>query len=126
MQPSEDVQRAQLLERAALVLNRSWMPIHVTSVRRALCMLVRDAARVVAADTLSTYCFAEWTRLLDPPTRHFVRSPALRIPVPEVVLLLGYDKVPCHEAPFTRRNLFLRDDFTCQYCGKRCSSDRLS
>jgi 5-methylcytosine-specific restriction endonuclease McrA len=34
--------------------------------------------------------------------------------------------VPCHEAPFTRRNLFLRDDFTCQYCGRHCASDHLS
>jgi 5-methylcytosine-specific restriction endonuclease McrA len=126
MQPSEDARRAQLLERAALVLNRSWMPVHVTSVRRALCMTVRDVARIVAADTLATYSFIEWIRLLDPPTRHFVRAPSLRIPVPEIVLLRAYDRVPCHEAPFTRRNLFLRDDFTCQYCGKRCSSDRLS
>lgn len=126
MEPSDDARRAQLLDRSALVLNRSWMPVHVTTVRRALCMLVRDAARVVAADTLATYDFVEWIRLMDPPTRHFVRSPSLRIPVPEVVLLLDYDRVPCHEAPFTRRNLFLRDDFTCQYCGRRCRTDHLS
>ena len=126
MQPSEDARRAQLLTRAALVLNRSWMPIHVTSVRRALCMVVRAVARVVAADTLATYNFGEWVNLLDPPTVQFVRSPTLKVPVPEVIVLVAYDKVPCHEAPFTRRNLFLRDDFTCQYCGSRCSSDRLS
>jgi 5-methylcytosine-specific restriction endonuclease McrA len=126
MLPDETVKRAQLLERAALVLNRSWMPVHVTSVRRALCMVVRDAARIVVADTLATYSFVEWVRLMDPPTRHFVRSPSMRIPIPEVVLLRDYDRIPCHEAPFTRRNLFLRDDFTCQYCGRRCSSDRLS
>ena len=123
---SDDARRAQLLDRSALVLNRSWMPVHVTSARRALCMIVRDAARAVAPDTLATYGFSEWVRLLDPPTRHFVRSPSLRIPIPEVVLLLAYDRIPSHEAPFTRRNLFLRDDFTCQYCGRRCAGDRLS
>jgi 5-methylcytosine-specific restriction endonuclease McrA len=126
MQATESARRAQLLERAALVLNRSWLPVHVTSVRRALCMVVRDIARVVAADTLAVYSFAEWVRLLEPPTRFFVRSPSIRIPIPEVVLLRGYDRIPCHEAPFTRRNLFLRDDFTCQYCGRRCACDRLS
>ena len=126
MQQTEDVMRAQLLERSALVLNRSWMPVHVTSVRRVLCMVVRDVARVVAPDTLAVYAFQEWIRLLDPPTRHFVRSPSVRIPIPEVVVLRGYDRVPCHEAPFTRRNLFLRDDFTCQYCGRRASAERLS
>lgn len=126
MQQTEDVMRVQLLERSALVLNRSWMPVHVTNVRRALCMLVRDVARVVAPDTLAVYAFPEWIRLLDPPTRHFVRSPSVRIPIPEVVVLRGYDRVPCHEAPFTRRNLFLRDDFTCQYCGRRSHAERLS
>jgi 5-methylcytosine-specific restriction endonuclease McrA len=56
-----------------------------------------------------------------------IRSPSIRIAAPEVILLARYDRVPCHEAPFTRRNLFLRDDFTCQYCGRRtCSTDRLS
>jgi 5-methylcytosine-specific restriction endonuclease McrA len=126
MLSTEGARRAQLLERAALVLNRSWLPVHVTSVRRALCMLVRDVARVVAADTLAVYSFPDWVRLMDPPTRYFVRSPSVRIPIPEVVLLRRYDRIPCHEAPFTRRNLFLRDDFTCQYCGRRCSGDRLS
>ena len=126
MHQTENAMRAQLLERSALVLNRSWMPIHVTTARRALCMLVRDVARVVAPDTLAIYGFEEWVRLLEPPTRLFVRSPSLRIPVPEVIVLRGYDRVPCHEAPFTRRNLFLRDDFTCQYCGRQTSSDRLS
>ena len=102
------------------------MPVHVTTVRRALCMIVRDVARVVAPDTLAVYSFPEWVGLPEPPTRDFVRSPSVRIPVPEVVVLRGYDRVPCHEAPFTRRNLFLRDDFTCQYCGRKGSPDRLS
>ncbi|MEY4829327.1 MAG: CRISPR-associated endonuclease Cas9 [Planctomycetota bacterium] len=126
MQKTENAMRAQLLDRSALVLNRSWMPVHVTTVRRALCMMVRDVARVVAPDTLAVYAFPEWIRLSDPPTRDYVRSPSVHIPVPEVVVLRGYDRVPCHEAPFTRRNLFLRDDFTCQYCGRKGSPDRLS
>lgn len=126
MQMTENAMRAQLLDRSALVLNRSWMPVHVTTVRRALCMMVRDVARVVAPDTLAVYTFSDWVQLMDPPTRDYVRSPSIRIPVPEVVVLKGYDRVPCHEAPFTRRNLFLRDDFTCQYCGRKGSPDRLS
>ncbi len=126
MQWTEDAKRAQLLERSALVLNRSWLPVHVTSVKRALCMAVRDVARIVAPDTMAVYSFTDWIQLLEPPTVDFVRSPSVRIPVPEVIVLRGYDRVPCHEAPFTRRNLFLRDDFTCQYCGRRGASDRLS
>lgn len=126
MRVCDSVRRSSLLERATLVLNRSWRPVHVTTVRRALCMLFREAARVVEPETLSTYTFGEW---LDQPVSDealVIRSPSVRLPAPEIVLLIHYDRVPCHEAPFTRRNLFLRDEFTCQYCGKKCNSDHLS
>lgn len=126
MRACDPVRRANLLERATLVLNRSWRPVHVTTVRRALCMVFREAARVVCPERLSTFTFAEW---LDEPIsdpRFAIRSPSVQLAAPEVVLLVQYDRVPCHEAPFTRRNLFLRDEFTCQYCGKKCNTDHLS
>ena len=126
MQLSDDARRAQLLTRATLVLNRSWLPVHVTTVRRALCMCVRGVARIVAFDTLATYSFYEWLEVANPPTPLFIRSPSVQVAIPEIVVLTGYDKVPVHEAPFTRRNLFLRDDYTCQYCGHRAAPDRLS
>lgn len=118
--------RTDLLDRATLVLNRSWRPVHVTTVRRALCMVFRDAARIVEPDTLATYTFDEWIEVVPEPDAPAIRSPSIRLIPPEVVLLVHYDRIPCHEAPFTRRNLFLRDDFTCQYCGRRCGSDHLS
>ncbi len=126
MRASEQVRRADLLERATLVLNRSWRPVHVTTVRRALCMVFRESARIVCPESLATFAFEEW---LDQPITvesQAIRSPSIRLLAPEVILLSRYDRVPCHEAPFTRRNLFLRDDFTCQYCGKRWPTDHLS
>lgn len=126
MQPSDHVRVSRALERATLVLNRSWTPVHVTPAWRAVCMVYRDAARVVATDTLAVLDFEQWCALDAPPTDLFLRSPTRRVPVPEVILLTDYDRVPNHEAPFTRRNLFLRDDSTCQYCGKRGSGDRMS
>ncbi|MCA8951397.1 MAG: HNH endonuclease [Planctomycetes bacterium] len=126
MRISDDAVRLGLLERATLVLNRSWQPIHVTTVRRALCLVFREVARVVSPATLTTYAFEEWMLEPVPPGQLAIRSPSIDIGAPEVILLARYDRVPCHEAPFTRRNLFLRDDFTCQYCGRRCASDHLS
>lgn len=124
--PRNEGKRAAILDRSTLVLNRSWMPVHVTTVRRALCMVFRASARIVSKETFATFSFEEWVGQPAPGDEPCVRSPSLSIAVPEVILLVQYDRVPCHDAPFTRRNLFLRDDFTCQYCGKRGSSDRLS
>jgi 5-methylcytosine-specific restriction endonuclease McrA len=126
MRASDSGARSSLLERATLVLNRSWRPVHVTTVRRALCMVFRESARIVCPERLSTFTFTEWLQQPIAEPERSIRSPSVRLAAPEVVLLLHYDRVPCHEAPFTRRNLFLRDEFTCQYCGKRCGSDHLS
>ena len=47
-----------------------------------------------------------------------VRSPTTEIRIPSVVVLRDYVK-PRRRVAFTRFNLFLRDEFTCQYCGSR-------
>ena len=47
-----------------------------------------------------------------------VRSPSTRIRIPSVVVLKDYVK-PRKRVAFTRFNLFLRDEFCCQYCGSK-------
>ena len=44
-----------------------------------------------------------------------VRSEKLTLPLPSVIVLKNY-VVPTKTVPFTRATLFLRDEFTCQYC----------
>lgn len=114
------------LDLPVLVLNRWWVPVHVTTVRRALCLVFQGSARVVATDTLQVHGFAEWLCLNDPPTSGWVIGVRHRIPAPEVIHLVTFDRVPTYEAPFTRRNLYQRDNFTCQYCGSHLPPDRLS
>lgn len=46
----------------------------------------------------------------------YVRSPTTRIRIPSVVVLKDFVK-PQKRVAFTRFNLFLRDGFSCQYCG---------
>ena len=45
-----------------------------------------------------------------------VRSEKLTLPLPSVIVLKNY-VVPTKTVPFSRATLFLRDEFTCQYCG---------
>lgn len=45
-----------------------------------------------------------------------VHSPSMAMPLPSVIALKKYVRQPKYPA-FTRFNLFLRDEFTCQYCG---------
>ncbi|KQI69577.1 5-methylcytosine-specific restriction endonuclease McrA [Loktanella sp. DSM 29012] len=47
-----------------------------------------------------------------------VHSPSTTIRIPSVVVLKDYVR-PQKRVAFTRFNLFLRDEFSCQYCGAR-------
>ncbi|WP_172328645.1 HNH endonuclease [Mangrovicoccus sp. HB161399] len=49
---------------------------------------------------------------------HVVRSPTIEIRIPSVVVLKEFVK-PQKRVAFTRFNLFLRDEFCCQYCGAK-------
>ena len=112
MSPSSDI-----LARPTLVLNRSWQPIHVTTVVRALVMLWNEAARVVDPDEYRLYSWAEWMDLPIVEGRPCIRTAHARIRVPEVVTLQHYDRLPAAAVAFSRRNVAKRDHFTCQYCG---------
>ena len=85
-----------------LILNASFEPLHVCSVKRAVGLLMQDIAeRVEDADTV-------------------LRTPNNVFPVPSVVRLKRYIKRPQrHRVAFNRRNVFRRDEHACQYCGRR-------
>lgn len=54
-----------------------------------------------------------------------LRSPSFEYKPPSVIALKDYVKRP-HRVAFSRYNIFLRDDFTCQYCMKKFNSSELT
>jgi 5-methylcytosine-specific restriction endonuclease McrA len=115
-----------VLNEQTLVLNRHWVPIGTTSVRTALCLLHRRTARAVSPDDYSVHDFDSWACLRVAEEEPCIRTVSLRLRVPEVVLLTRYDKYPRHRVTFSRRNIFRRDRYACQYCGARPRVDELS
>ena len=86
-----------------LVLNATYEPINVCTVRRAVVLLLKEKAEVIER--------AEWE--LHSATQTMVR--------PMVIRLVSYVRIPrdTHRRKITRRAVFARDDWTCQYCGSR-------
>ena len=117
--------RSSVLSEPALVLNKSWIPTRVCSTRRALLLLYKDHARAIG-DNYILHDFPSWADLEVTDGQSFVQAVSLRIRTPEVVVLRNCDRFMQPRVVFSRRNVFRRDHHTCQYCGKRGSSDQLS
>ncbi len=115
-----------VLKRPTLVLNRNWQPIGVASVSRSLVMVWNDTARVVDPSDYSLYSWEDWSRLKPRDGELTVRTVQFEMRVPEVISLTRYDRFHRRTVPFTRRNLFRRDGFTCQYCGKTPGGNELT
>jgi len=105
-----------VLNTKVLVLNRSYLPIHITVVRRALSLLYQGIAHAVD-EQYRTFDFASWADLVAEEDRIGLVDRAIR--VPRVILLQGYDRIPRRYVRFSRFNIYARDGNRCQYCGRQ-------
>ncbi|MFZ9737336.1 MAG: HNH endonuclease [Prochlorotrichaceae cyanobacterium] len=79
-----------------LVLNASYEPLNITSWRRAIVLLLKGKAEQL---------------------EHNGRVIYAGFPLPTVIRLRYYVRVPYKEIPLTRKNILHRDGHACQYCG---------
>lgn len=114
------------LQRPVLVLNRNWQPVHVATVARALVLLWKDAARVVDAADYQTFTWDDWSQLRPRDDEHCMNGVNIRFRVPEVITLTEFDRLPRRTVAFSRRNIYNRDNFQCQYCGVTPGSEELT
>ncbi|HUF87664.1 MAG TPA: HNH endonuclease [Thermohalobaculum sp.] len=96
-------QPAGLRDNPALVLNADYRPLSYFPLSL---WHWQDAIKAVFLDRV--VIVAEYDAV--------VRSPSISMRLPSVVVLREYIK-PARYPAFTRFNLFLRDEFACQYCG---------
>jgi len=109
---------AVVLNTKVLVLNRNFLPVHVTSVRRAFSLLYQGLAEAVD-DQYRTFDFDSWSALSSSMHDDTIGMVDRIIRVPRVILLLTYDRIPKRQVRFNRFNVYARDRNTCQYCGQR-------
>jgi 5-methylcytosine-specific restriction endonuclease McrA len=86
-----------------LVLNATYEPINVCTVRRAVVLLLKEKAEMIE------HAEAQLHSATNTMSR------------PMVIRLVSYVRIPrdTHRRKITRRAVFARDDWTCQYCGSR-------
>ena len=89
---------SERLHRPVLVLNSSYEPINVCAARRALVLVLKGVA--AAEEHASAHV-------------HSARQ-AMRFP--SVIRLLEYRRIPHQTRALSRKNILMRDRYTCQYC----------
>lgn len=114
-----------MLQSSVLVLNKSYFPINVTTVQRAFCMLYAGIARAVDTE-YRTFDFHSWSELSAAVHDETVGLVGRIVRVPRVVALTMYDRYPKRVVRFSRLNVLLRDQHTCQYCGKKYTRSYLN
>lgn len=94
---------------SVLVLNATYEPLSVVSLKRAVVLLLKEKAEIVEA------------------AEAMLRSERLSLPVPLVIRLVYYVRIPRRlTLPLTRRTVFARDQYVCQYCGVQLGRSELT
>ncbi|MFB3778848.1 MAG: HNH endonuclease [Bryobacteraceae bacterium] len=96
------------LHRPVLVLNASYEPINICAARRAIVLVLKGVATAEEQSHIT------------------VRSAVQSVRLPSVIRLLGYRRIPHQTRALSRKNILMRDRFTCQYCLRALPSSELT
>jgi len=88
------------MDKPVLVLNANFEPINVCGYRRALGLMLSDKATLILNG------------------RGTIRTARSTYPIPSVIRLQRMVHRPHPKVSLCRKEIFRRDHFTCQYCGK--------
>src|SRR3974377_1361352 len=90
-----------------LVLNASYEPINVCAARRAVILVLKRVA------------------MMEEANGHYLHAARIAMRVPSVIRLLEYRRIPHQTRALSRKNILLRDRYTCQYCHRIMPSGEL-
>ncbi|MGH7892637.1 MAG: HNH endonuclease, partial [Thermodesulfobacteriota bacterium] len=115
-----------MLTAPVLVLNRYFVPVTITSVKRAFVLMYSGVAKAVGSD-YATFDFESWSQISAMKgSLDVIRTVNTVILTPRVIVLVRYEGVIRKEAKFNRINIFRRDGGACQYCTKKFSRSELT
>ena len=99
---------SERLQRPVLVLNASYEPINICAARRALVLVLKGVAAAEEESVIAV---------------HSARS---HVRLPTVIRLLEYRRIPRQTRALSRKNILMRDRYTCQYCHRLLPSAELT
>jgi len=117
------------LDKQVLVLNRTWQPINVMTVQKALSMMAADAATAMDFCEDGYFIPVRWQNWLELPVREQddgIRTPFRVVRVPRVIIAIQFDKVPLKRPRLSLKHLRERDNHRCAYTQRVLKPDECS
>ena len=104
-----------------LILNKHWIPINTTTARHSFALMYSENAKgiMIEEDKVVPLEWHEWVCLKLNQSDRTIKTVRGFIKIPTVIVLNHYDKIPKQTIKFTQKSLWERDNFTCQYTGKK-------
>ncbi len=99
--PSRSEERAGLVGKV-LVLNQSYEPISICTPRKAILLLLLGKAEMIA-----------------PRADKYIRTSSSKYQFPSIIRLNNFVQVPYRHIEMSRKNIMKRDEYSCQYCGRK-------
>jgi hypothetical protein len=104
-----------------LVLNKNWVAVTVTTSFGALISMCRERSQAMCPESYELFDLERWIdrskdKASDLSADQVVYTTRLPIEKPEIIILSEYGGIPFKQVNFTRRNLYKRDNYICQYC----------
>jgi 5-methylcytosine-specific restriction endonuclease McrA len=93
-----------MLNEPVLILNVNFEPLHVCNTKRALSLVFSGKAEIILNG------------------RGLIRTSSASFEIPSVIKLGYMVKRPRLQVNLTKREILRRDNYTCQYCGKRSNT----
>ena len=98
----------RILQAPVLVLNATFEPINVTAARRAVVLVLKGVATT------------------EEENGSFIHSARVAIRIPSVIRLTHFRRIPYQTRALSRKNILLRDRYTCQFCGRVLPASELT
>jgi 5-methylcytosine-specific restriction endonuclease McrA len=90
-----------MLNKSVLLLNQNYEPLTVCNVKKAIILIFLEKAEVIENDTV------------------FIHSVNSKMHLPVVIRLKRFARAPEKKIILNRKNLLIRDNHSCQYCGRK-------
>ena len=120
------------LTQRVLVLNKHWQAVNIVTALAAICKVYQGKARIID-ENYAMYDFESWIEtwrdaagLAVVSTERVITCPNFHLVVPEIIILKDYADYQHRKVKFSRRNVFDRDNYTCQYCCRRFKARELN